>query len=286
MKLPLATATFLLLTSVAAFAASNQFDRTLNVSAQPDLYLSTGAGNVTIHAGGGNQIHIVGRVHAGWAAFADINERIDRIVANPPITQSGNEVRVGETRDYRGLFDNISIDYDVTVPADAALNLHSGSGDIVIGHAGRYLSATSGSGDISAHGIHGAADLGTGSGDIVLEDSGAGDIKAKTGSGSIKIAGLNGSLTTRSGSGDTVASGRLTGPASLSSGSGSIKLTLPPDARFNLEASTGSGEIRVNYPGAPRQGDNSRHHMTAAINGGGQPLEVRTGSGDVEVDAQ
>jgi DUF4097 and DUF4098 domain-containing protein YvlB len=75
------------------------------------------------------------------------------------------------------------------------------------------------------------------------------------------------------------------GSANLSSGSGNIKLHLAPDAHFNLEASTGSGDIRVNYPGAPEQGANSRHHLTAPINGGGTPLEVRTGSGDVEIDS-
>ncbi len=282
MKLHLAAATVLLTFSSAAFAASNQFERTLSVSAQPDLYLSTGSGNVTIHAGDGSQIHIVGRVHAGWAAFNDIQQRIDRIIANPPITQNANEVHVGEATSH-SLFDNITIDYDVAVPTDTALNLHTGSGDIVVENVGRFLTASSGSGNVSAHGIHGPADLGSGSGDLVLEDTGTGDIKAKTGSGNIKISGLNGSLTTRSGSGDTQVSGRLTGPANLSSGSGNIKLQLPSDARFNLEASTGSGDIHVDYPGAPKQSDTSRHHLTAAINGGGQPLEVRTGSGDVEI---
>jgi hypothetical protein len=29
--------------------------------------------------------------------------------------------------------------------------------------------------------------------------------------------------------------------------------------------------------------DSSRHHVTTAVNGGGPPLEIRTGSGDIEV---
>lgn len=276
--------TFTTLTTNAS-AASNRFDRTLNVSAQPDLYLSTGAGNITIHPGSGNQVHITGRVHAGWAAFGDIKQRIDRIVANPPIVQKGNEIRVGEVNSH-GLFDNISIDYDVSVPTSTALNLHSGSGDVVVDDVGRYLSATSGSGDITAHGIHGASELATGSGNIALEQASPGDVKIKTGSGDIKVRNLDGSITSRSGSGDTQVFGRLTGPSGLSSGSGNIKLHLTADAKFNLEASTGSGDIRVNYPGAPTQGGNSRHHITAPINGGGAPLELRTGSGDVEIDSE
>ena len=275
--------TLLLAVSTAAFAADKQFERTLNVTAQPDLYVSTGSGDITLHPGGDSQIHIVGHIHSGWSLFGDPQARIDRILANPPIVQNGNSIRVGESNDH-DLFQNISIDYDITAPASVALNLHSGSGDITIDHAGRYLSASSGSGDIRAHGIHGPSELGTGSGDIELEATGVGDIKTKTGSGNIKIHGLNGGLTARSGSGDIQAEGHLTGAANLGSGSGSIRLRLTPDAHFNLEASTGSGDIHVNFPGAPQQGDNSRHHLTAPINGGGPALEIRTGSGDVVID--
>lgn len=284
MKLQLLAATTLLTLTSAAFAADSQFERTLSVSAQPDLYVSTGSGNITVHPGSDSQIHIVGHVHAGWAAFSDIKSRIQRIVDNPPIAQDGNTVRVGESNDHE-LYNNISIDYDISAPASVALNVHSGSGDVEIDHVGRYLSAGSGSGNVVAHGIHGSADLGTGSGDVELEQEGPGDVKAKTGSGNIKIHGLNGGLMVRSGSGDIEADGRIAGAASLASGSGNIRLHLTPDAHFNLEASTGSGDIHVNYPGAPQQGDNSRHHLTAPINGGGAPLEIRTGSGDIEIDS-
>jgi DUF4097 and DUF4098 domain-containing protein YvlB len=284
MKLRLLASALLLTVSTAAFAADNQFDRTLNVTAQPDLYVATGSGDIKIHPGSDNQIHIVGHVHAGWAILGDVQGRVQRILSNPPIVQNGNSIRVGESNDH-DLFNNISIDYDITAPASVALNLHSGSGDITVDHLGRYLSASSGSGDVRAHGINGPAELSTGSGDIELEDTGSGDIKAKTGSGNIKVQGLNGGFMARSGSGDIQAGGHLIGPANVASGSGGIKLQLTPDAHFNLEASTGSGDIHVNFPGAPQQDDKSRHHLTAPINGGGPPLEIRTGSGDVEVDS-
>ena len=284
MKLRLLAPAILLTLSTAAFASDSEFQRTLNVTAQPDLYVSTGSGDITIHPGSDNQVHIVGHIHAGWSMTGgDQEARIKRIVENPPITQDGNTIRVGESNDHE-LFNHLSIDYVVTAPASVALNLHSGSGDITIDHAGRFLSASSGSGDVRAHGINGPSDLSTGSGDIELQATGSGDIKAKTGSGGIKIQGLNGALTARSGSGDIQAEGHLTGPAMLGSGSGSIKLRLTPDAHFNLEASTGSGDIHVGFPNAPQQNDSSRHHLTGPVNGGGAPLEVRTGSGDVTID--
>jgi DUF4097 and DUF4098 domain-containing protein YvlB len=284
MKLRLLAAAILLTATTSAFASDSQFERTLNVSAQPDLFVSTGSGDITIHPGSDSQVHIVGHIHAGWSMFGgDVEGRIKRIIENPPITQDGNTIRVGESNDHQ-LFQNLSIDYVITAPVSVALNLHSGSGDITIDHTGRFLSASSGSGDLRAHGINGPSDISTGSGDIELQATGSGDIKAKTGSGNIKIQGLNGSLTARSGSGDIQADGRLTGAANLGSGSGNIKLHLTPDAHFNLEASTGSGDIHVGFPNAPQQNDSSRHHLTGPVNGGGAPLEVRTGSGDVVID--
>ena len=275
----------LLAFSTVAFAApapDGNFDRTLSVSAQPDLYVSTGAGNIRVHPGTGNQIHVVGHVHASWSAFGDINARIQRIVDNPPVTQSGNAVHVGEAND-RELFNNISIDYEITVPADVALNLRSGSGDIEVDNVGRFLTASSGSGSVRAHGLHGPATLDSGSGDIELEEQAAGDVKARTGSGSIRIHNLNGSFNSKTGSGDIEADGNLVGAANLTSGSGSVRLHIAPTSHFSFEGSTGSGDIRVHFPGAPEQDSHNRHHLTASINGGGPPLVIHTGSGDIEV---
>ncbi len=288
MKLPLLTGlvlapALLLAASPAAVAADNHFERTLNVSSQPDLYVSTNAGDITIRPGSDNQIHIVGHIHAGWTFFGNPEKRIQRIIDDPPISESGNSIRVGQSGDH-DLYSGLSIDYDISAPASVALNLRSASGDILVDHVGRFLSAASGSGDLRVHEISGPAEMVSGSGDIELDEAGAGDIKARTGSGDIQIHGFNGGLTVRSGSGDIQADGRLTGPSTLSSGSGDIKLHLTPEAHFDLEAATGSGDIDLNFPGAPRQSDRSRHHLTAPVNGGGPPLQIRTGSGDIQIN--
>lgn len=272
-----------LLSITAAALADNTFDRTLNVSAQSDLYVSTGSGNIHVTPGAGNQIHVVGHVHASWSAFGDIGSRVQQIVDHPPITQDGNSVRIGESKD-RGLFNNLAIDYDITVPADVALNLHSGSGDIEVNHVGRFLAASSGSGNVRAHGIHGPSDLESGSGDLELEDEAPGDVKARTGSGNIHVRGLNGAFSARTGSGDIEAEGRIQGSGMISTGSGDVRLHLSPDSHVTIEGSTGSGDIRVHIPGAANANtESSRHHVTTAINGGGPPLQIRTGSGNIEL---
>jgi len=272
----------LVLATATAVLADADFERTLTVNGQADLYVSTGSGHIKITAGSDSQIRIKAHIHAGWSASPTVDGRITKIAENPPIQQSGNTVRIGETTD-RELYNNITIDYDITAPASVALNLRSGSGDVDVEHLGRFISATSGSGSVHAHGVHGPADLHSGSGDIELQEESAGEVKAQTGSGSIHIDGLNGALTARTGSGDIVANGHLTGAARLSSGSGSVRLNLAPDSHFDLEGSTGSGSIHVHFPNAPQQNDESRHHLTGAVNGGGPVLEARTGSGDIDI---
>lgn len=282
----------LLLPATLALADAD-FNRTLNVAGAPDLYISDGSGTIRITEGSSDRIEIHGHVHAGgnWNGFGGSNreEQVKRIAANPPITQEGNAVHVGDRGD-RSLLNNISIDYDIKVPAQAALNLHTGSGDVSVDHVGRFLAADTGSGSVRAHGIHGEAELRTGSGDIELEQTAAGDVSAKTGSGSVRVRGLNGGLSASTGSGDIDAAGHLSGAARLSTGSGSVRLHLPPDSRFNLDAATSSGSVRVNFPNASHEGDPihdeaSRHRFNGPINGGGPTVQVHTSSGDIEVSA-
>ena len=278
---PLLLTALLSVTTVAL--ADSTFDKTLNVSGQADLYVSTGSGTIHVTPGSGGQIHIVGHVHAGWSSFGDVNSRIQRIVDNPPIVQNGNTVRVGEVTDH-SLFNNVSIDYDVTVPADAALNLRSGSGDVEVSNVGRFVSAGSGSGNVRVRGTHGPLDLESGSGDLQVDDAAAGDVKAKTGSGNIRINGFSGGLTARTGSGDIEAFGRLQGGGMIAAGSGDVRLRLTPDSHFTVEAATGSGDIRVKMPGVVAANtESSRHHVTTQVNGGGPALQIRTGSGDIEI---
>jgi DUF4097 and DUF4098 domain-containing protein YvlB len=262
----------------AAFAAGD-FDRTLPASSATDVFVATGSGRIHIYPGSDFEIHIKAHVHAGWNAGGDIEDRIRRISANPPITASGKEIHIGEVSPAdRALYNNISIDYEIASPKGVALNVRTGSGDVEIDNVGRFLKGETGSGAIRAHGIAGPADLRTGSGDIELQQASAGQVQAATGSGSIRINGLSGTLTARTGSGDIEANGALTGPSKLQSGSGSIRAHVAHDSHLSVDATTGSGSIRI------AGNSTDHHHLSAPINGGGSPLEAHTGSGDIEIN--
>ena len=274
--------------ATAAFAAEKSFDRTLTSSPNPTIFVETNSGNIHLHPGSGNQVHIYAKMHSshGWlgGSDSDVEARMQRIANEPPIRQDGNIIKIGEHNEHSNdsLYRNISIDYDITLPRAAILEAGSGSGDITVEDVGASLKAHIGSGNIAARGIGGAADLHTGSGDIRFEQAASGDVRAQTGSGTIHLNGLSGGLDTHTGSGDITVSGTPTTDWRLQTGSGGIHLDLGPKAHFNLDANTGSGSVHTDQP-IMMQGSLDKHHVRGAVNGGGSTLSAHTGSGDIDI---
>jgi hypothetical protein len=269
--------------TATAFAADSTFDRTLNVSGSPNVSVSTGSGYIRLRPGSGNQVHIVAHLRSshGWMSGGnDVDSRIQQIVSNPPIVQSGNDITIGE-RHNNDLYRNISIDYDITLPKTSGVSAATGSGDVDIQEVGNAVKAQSGSGSVRVHGVQGMVTLGTGSGDIELQQTGPGDVKAETGSGSIRLNGVSGALKASTGSGDIEVGGQPTSDWRVSTGSGSVRLAVG-NAHFNLDADTGSGSINVSQP-ITMQGSLNRHHVNGVVNGGGPAIRVNTGSGDIQI---
>ncbi len=162
--------------TTAAFAADNNFDRTLTTSGSPEVSVSTGSGYVHLRAGSDSQVHVSAHLHgnngSSWfgGSGGDVQSRIEQIVANPPIQQSGDSIQIGE-RHGGDKYRNISIDYEITLPRGAKIDASTGSGDIETQDVGSSLKADSGSGSVRAHSVHGAATLQTGSGDIELDEN-------------------------------------------------------------------------------------------------------------------
>lgn len=268
--------------ATVAFAADSHFERTLSVSASPNVSVSTGSGYIRLKPGSDNQVHISGHVHSSsnWMG-GDANSRVQQIANNPPIVQNGNEITIGKTHD-NDLFRNISIDYDITLPRASNINAATGSGDMTIDGVGATLKAQTGSGSVRANGIQGASTLGSGSGDVELHLTGPGDVRAETGSGSVRLYGVNGALKASTGSGDIQVNGSPATDWKLSTGSGSINMDLGSGAKFNLVADTGSGSVNVSQP-ISMQGSLNRHHISGSVNGGGPTIRANTGSGDISI---
>src|SRR5919112_5677590 len=121
----------LLVAQFASAAAHGSFGRTLKVSGTPDVDIQSGSGNITVRAGSGDTVEVRAHIKASESFFSgglSAEERVRRIEADPPVKQSGNMITIGRIDD-RQLRQNVSIDYDVTVPGGTRLNSQTGSGD-------------------------------------------------------------------------------------------------------------------------------------------------------------
>jgi DUF4097 and DUF4098 domain-containing protein YvlB len=268
MKHLFAATVVLALAALPALASEATFERSLAVSGHVELSVSTGSGNIHISRGSGNQVHIFGRVKAGWGAS---EQRVREIAANPPVEQTGNIIRIGARHEN---YHNISIE-------NAFLEAASGSGDITADGVGENAKISTGSGNIHASGLHGGFTVGTGSGDIYAEQIGEGDVKAQTGSGNVELRNLRGGLHAGTGSGDIKVGGAPTAPWRLETGSGNVEYWAGK-AALTLDASTGSGSIHTDQE-MMTQGSSDHHHVTGKLNGGGPTVRIETGSGDIRV---
>jgi DUF4097 and DUF4098 domain-containing protein YvlB len=317
LRLSLMFTALLMGASSLAFAAEGSFERTVQVSGPVNLQIETGSGSISVRPGSASEIHVTGRIRASsW--FGSAEDAIRKIENNPPIQQSGNDIRIGHIDDPE-LRRNISISYEVLAPANTQLRsstgsgsqeisglagpieintgsgslkisdigsgvrAHSGSGSIVIDGAKGSVFVRGDSGSIRASNVAGGFDGETGSGRLALVQTGPGSVRAETGSGSLELRNVHGSLQAQAGSGNIQADGEATGEWVVHTGSGSVQLRLPQDASFDLNAHTGSGSINLNHPETV-QGSIGRKEVRGKVGGGGVPVEVQTGSGNIVID--
>jgi DUF4097 and DUF4098 domain-containing protein YvlB len=298
------------------------FDKTLKVSGAVDLNVSTGSGHISVHAGDSSSVHVIAkiRVSEGWRLnHGDAQAKLSKIEANPPIEQDGNTIRIGETHD-EDLYRNVSISYDITTPAETTLRsrtgsggeeldgvkgpveAETGSGGIRASHIGSEIRANTGSGSIELENIQGAVYASTGSGGIratgvaggftgkagsgtiELEQTAAGDVEAETGSGGINLRGVKGRIRAHAGSGSITADGVPTGDWNLHTASGSVTVRLPADAAFDLEASSGSGNISTTHELTVSGTIGDRHEIHGKAHGGGPLISASTASGSIRVE--
>lgn len=298
----------LLALAVPARAADKQaegsFSRTLKVTGAVDLDVNTGSGSINVRTGDTATVQVVGKIRASdsWGRGSSLSpeEKVRRIEANPPIEQTGNNIVIGKIED-RDLQNNVSISYEITVPAATKLRSHTGSGSITVdgvrssleagtgsgsitlSNIGAEVRASTGSGSIHARGVAGSFNGSTGSGDIEVQQTAAGDVDLQTGSGSIDLSGVKGGVRARTGSGSIRAEGQMKGDWRLHTSSGGVTVRLPQGSAFDLAARTSSGNIQTAHP-ITVQGTIGRRELNGKVLGGGPLLDVSTSSGSIHIE--
>jgi hypothetical protein len=301
-SLPLTVALVVLLTSTLALASTpqGQFEQSFQVNGPVNLEVQTHSGDIVVRSGASGSVVVRGKIYVGdhWL-FGDRHVDVSDIEQHPPLRQDGNSIHI----DYVSARD-ISVDYEITVPADTTIrarsgsgdqtiegthgnaDLQSGSGEIKLSRLTGEIRLQSGSGNVRARELAGPVRGGTGSGDIEVEETGPGDIDLHTGSGNITVRGIRGALHLEAGSGDITGEGTQAGTWEIRTGSGNVHVRLPADAAFDANLATSSGTLDVDIPITMTvQGrvEESHKRIMGKVRGGGPLLTVRTASGDIHV---
>ena len=256
----LVSSVFALVLMLSALARAEEWEHSYPVTGVPDIVVDANDGDVEVTIGSSQQVEARVITH-GWKINDDL-----RIEANG--TQNRVELRLH--RNNKGCFGFCfqSIHVELRVPRESNLNLHSGDGDIRV------------------ESVRGTHHIETNDGNIRLHDL-EGSVRADTHDGNVNVTGRFDLLELRTGDGDIdaeVSESSAPKPGwSFRSGDGNVRLRLPDDFRADVNAQTGDGNIRVAFP-IDASELKSEHALRAKINGGGIPLELHTGDGDIRLE--
>src|SRR6267378_3272727 len=106
-------------------SVSGAFDRNYNVTGPIRLELTNASGDVDISGSADGKVHVRGEVRASGFGFDDPQKRLDDTLANPPIEQRGDTIRIGKDMSHMR---HVRIAYAIQVPRDTEISATVASG--------------------------------------------------------------------------------------------------------------------------------------------------------------
>ena len=162
--------------------------------------------------------------------------------------------------------------------------LVSGAGDISALYV-RFalLEAKTGKGNISCTRCFGV-NAETGEGNITLVDDGNSKAMVKTGRGRIEVGGVNGTFDGSTDVGMLHIKAVPSDDWQLRSNSGNIRIELPPEAKFEIDAHSDSGEVAVEREDMQKPDTDDVHKLHQQVNGGGKHITARSVKGSISIE--
>lgn len=285
-----------------------KFQKTESLAADGRIYLANISGDIKVLTWNKNEVFIDALKISRAASMekAKANAALVKIEVNR--TNGRLEIRT-RYPEGRNVFkdSHVSVNYVLTVPASAEVEVKNVSGDVRAEKLGGRAKLETVSGDVTAVNMAGGGAFVTVSGDIDLSDI-RGDMKAKTVSGDIEVTKVEGSVAAKTVSGDvklrglaaskTVEANVLSGDVlfegtlnpdgtyAFESHSGNVTLVLPENAAFDFTAKTFNGDITSDFKAVIEmkgklKGD--KHDIRGEVNGGGADVTCKTFSGEIRL---
>jgi hypothetical protein len=248
----------LLLLSTSARA--EEWEHAYPVTGTPEIVVDTNDGDVEVVVGSSQKVE----AKVTFQGFK-LNDDL-RVEANG--TQNRVELRLHEKSRvcFGACFRSVHV--RLLVPREATLNLHTGDGNVRV------------------ESVRGNHQIETNDGDIRLQEL-EGSLRANTHDGNVRVTGRFDLLELRTGDGDIEAEvNQLSATRSgwtMQTGDGNVRLRLPDDFRADVSARTGDGNIRVSVPLEASE-LKSEHAVRGKLHGGGVPIELHTGDGDISIE--
>jgi hypothetical protein len=288
--------------------STEPFSRGFPVARGATLMLSNISGNIQVAPGTGERIEVEALKRAWGPNAEQAKARLADAMVETYATANRVEVRVehGMRRDARG----VDVEFNVKVPADAAVDLRTVSGDVRVTNVKGELRVQGVSGNLILEGTARVAAVKTVSGDITMTNTGSdlqvslstvnGDllvqtlaartIDVDTINGDVRIAGWSGDrahIRTLDGDLDLQTSLTKGGRYEVESHSGDVMLSLSEQPGFELEAHTFNGRIRIDFPirseGPIRDSDRGPRSVRGTYGDGSSSLRLQTFDGNVTV---
>lgn len=154
------------------------------------------------------------------------------------------------------------------------IRINDCEGDITIETSGGGINVLGGSGTLKGH---------TSGGGVTVKEF-AGPATVGTSGGGLTLEKIKGSLsgTTSGGPVQAVLVSPVAGPVTLSTSGGGVTVRVPENAAFNLDAASSGGGVICELP-VTVQGKLEHSRIKGVVNGGGEPVTLRSSGGGIHV---
>ncbi len=226
-----------------ALSASEVFEETLPFGSESSLELTNVNGHVTVSTWDREEIRIEAE------KFASSERRLDDVEIEIEETSGGVEVRTRLPKG--GLFSGKGkVDYQITLPATASVNVRTVNGQLVFTGVG---------GNLSAKTVNGSIEV----------ERARGEVVATTVNGSIQASYE--ALDER-------------GRNRFSTTNGGVRIERPSDANGEFEARTVNGRIRSDFDELEPTGRWGSRKLCGQLGTGGGSFEIKTVNGSVRIE--
>ena len=276
---------------------TERFSRKVRIGRDGRVSISNVSGDIVVTGGSGDEVSIeaVKHTRGDRNELAGVEIIVEERAGRVDVRAEHDRYRSNRGR--RG--DSASVDFTVTVPVSASLDVHSVSGSLKVTGVRGAVRAETVSGNVTTADTPNLEHAKSVSGDVSLTGAAAeGDLSAGSVSGNITAKGLKArglDLGSVSGSVEYAGAIARNGRYEINSHSGTVRLMLANPSGFELTANSFSGSIRSDLPltiggdsarerdpnrGRRREG-NDAHNMRATFGDGSATLSIRTFSGDI-----